>query len=66
MGCTGAQVNEKMWNGMTPDQYADYMWDQPPEVRNKIVHKERIKDQILKIMEIGLDILSSVSIPRML
>ena len=24
MGCTGAQVNEKMLDGMTPDQYADY------------------------------------------
>ncbi len=41
MGCTGAKVNEKMWNGMTPDQYADYMWEQPPQVRNKVVEKEK-------------------------
>jgi len=63
MGCTGAQVNEKIWNGMTPNQNADYMWDQPPEIRNKLAQKEKFKDQISKISKTGIEVLSTVSIP---
>jgi len=53
-------------DGMTAEQYADYVWAQPPEIRNKVSAKEKTKDQILKGLEVGLEILSSVSIPGLL
>ena len=62
-GCAGARADCNLWNSMTPEHYADYVWNQPSEMKNKVIQKEIIKDQTSKIFKIGLEVLSTVSIP---
>ena len=58
--CAGQSVNGDPWRGMTPEQYAEHVWNRTPEEKKAAMAGADLKEGIQTLVDIGADVATGV------